>query len=86
MRSIVRIVQILILGSLVSFAFEPTAKAAVNGCASSQSACENCCNDAFVCCVESGGTPITDCDWEPGPGQSSCSVPECFGGELCLPD
>jgi hypothetical protein len=84
-RFFVRIAQIAVLAGFASFALNPSVNAAVSECATSQSACEECCNDSFQCCVHSGGLPTSDCDWEEGPEQNSCSVPGCMGGaEGCV--
>jgi hypothetical protein len=83
MRIALRFGQMAVLVVLSSVALAPQpARAAVNDCGASQTECEDCCNDAFLCCVETGGTPTGECDWQPG-NPNYCNEPGCFGGGTC---
>ena len=85
-KLLIRGLEIVILGVLAFFTLGEVPTQAEN-CAESQSACEECCNDAFQCCVTCGGTATSDCEydppacWSPGCANPPSGWPNC---EPCL--
>ncbi len=79
---------LLALLAMVGYAVPSASDVRVDGCAQSQSACDECCAEAECCCEQTGGTKTSECFWDDSiPGQLSCSKPGCFAGEQqCGPE
>jgi hypothetical protein len=75
MRLVKMFARLLIVGALGMLALAPEPSAATLSCGSSQSECENCCNDTFQECVAAGCIPVGECDYDDG----YCEEPGCFG-------
>lgn len=82
MRRYVSRLLVLLLLAGVAEAAPTTPTLPINGCGESLEACTDCCAHAACCCEESGGSTTSECDFDDSiPGQTSCSLPGCFGGE-----
>jgi hypothetical protein len=92
--------RLLILAALAMFALTPTAGASsvaltpgvvasssvLDGCSDSQPECEDCCEHAECCCLQSGGQVAgSTCSYQ----DDACTLPGCQGGsqscETCDP-
>jgi hypothetical protein len=81
MSNIRLFLRVLLLAALAASSDVEYAGAA--NCASSQTECDSCCEDAAQACYRCGGMPNGDCIYSPGPPSAVCTRPGCFGGSPC---